>query len=544
MVISFIGMATQEVAIKPNLNITLKPDTETLEEVVVVAYGTAKKSSFTGSAATIKADKITKQQNSNVSKALEGAVSGVQITSSTGQPGSEASIFVRGIGSISASKKPLIVVDGVPYEGSLNSINNADIESMTILKDAAANSLYGARGANGVVMITTKKGINGKTTVSLDAKWGINSRGVKAYKTIRDAGQYYEMFWEALKNANISTGMGQAAAAWDASQNLVASLGGYNVYDVANNQLIDPTTGRLNPNAHQLYSEDWQEDPFKNGLRQEYNISIKGGSEKTSFYASLNYLDDDSYLRNSNFKRYTGRLKVDNQTASWLKTGFNMAYAQTTTNSPNVGGSNYSSLFFFGQNIAPIYPIYRHDAEGNMIYDSNGNPAYDYGVTDGHTRPYGANANPYAQLVNDIREYTYDIISAKAYAEVKFLKDFKFTFNLSADNMNLTQVDFQTPIGGDALNVNGRSYRYAQRYFALNTNQLLTYEKDFGDHHIDVLLGHEVKSDKLTYLMAMKEQFLIPNNPELSNGASLKNATSYTNKYNTGIYNRLLLNIL
>ena len=314
LVISFIGMATQEVAIKPNLNITLKPDTETLEEVVVVAYGTAKKSSFTGSAATIKADKITKQQNSNVSKALEGAVSGVQITSSTGQPGSEASIFVRGIGSISASKKPLIVVDGVPYEGSLNSINNADIESMTILKDAAANSLYGARGANGVVMITTKKGINGKTTVSLDAKWGINSRGVKAYKTIRDAGQYYEMFWEALKNANISTGMGQAAAAWDASQNLVASLGGYNVYDVANNQLIDPTTGRLNPNAHQLYSEDWQEDPFKNGLRQEYNISIKGGSEKTSFYASLNYLDDDSYLRNSNFKRYTGRLKVDNQT--------------------------------------------------------------------------------------------------------------------------------------------------------------------------------------------------------------------------------------
>ena len=142
--------------------------------------------------------------------------------------------------------------------------------------------------------------------------------------------------------------------------------------------------------------------------------------------------------------------------------------------------------------------------------------------------------------MNDIREYTYDIISAKAYAEVKFLKDFKFTFNLSADNMNLTQVDFQTPIRGDALNVNGRSYRYAQPYFALNTNQLLTYEKDFGDHHIDVLLGHEVKSDKLTYLMAMKEQFLIPNNPELSNGASLKNATSYTNKYNLeGFFSRL-----
>ena len=146
-------MQAQEVAIKPDLKVVLKADSEILDEVVVVAYGTAKKSSFTGSASTVKADRLEKQQNSNVSKALEGAVAGVQITSSTGQPGSAATISVRGIGSISASRSPLIIVDGVPYEGSLNSINNADIESMTVLKDAAANSLYGARGANGVVMI-------------------------------------------------------------------------------------------------------------------------------------------------------------------------------------------------------------------------------------------------------------------------------------------------------------------------------------------------------------------------------------------------------
>ena len=380
-------MATQEVAIKPNLNITLKPDTETLEEVVVVAYGTAKKSSFTGSAATIKADKITKQQNSNVSKALEGAVSGVQITSSTGQPGSEASIFVRGIGSISASKKPLIVVDGVPYEGSLNSINNADIESMTILKDAAANSLYGARGANGVVMITTKKGINGKTTVSLDAKWGINSRGVKAYKTIRDAGQYYEMFWEALKNANISTGMGQAAAAWDASQNLVASLGGYNVYDVANNQLIDPTTGRLNPNAHQLYSEDWQEDPFKNGLRQEYNISVNGGNERSSFYASLGYLNDEGIIVNSDYERISGRIRADYQAKKWLKLGANVGYIHSVQHSvPNQStAANSANLMYFTSSIAPIYPAYVRvvDANGNVVIkqDDRGHNAYDFGLS-------------------------------------------------------------------------------------------------------------------------------------------------------------------
>lgn len=534
-------MQTQEVAIKPDLKVILKADSEILDEVVVVAYGTAKKSSFTGSASTVKADRLEKQQNSNVSKALEGAVAGVQITSSTGQPGSAATISVRGIGSISAGRSPLIIVDGVPYEGSLNSINNADIESMTVLKDAAANSLYGARGANGVVMITTKKGTNGKTAVSLDAKWGANSRGVKAYKTIRNAGEYYEMFWEALKNANMNIGgMSSAEAAINASQNLVPTLGGYNAYNVDNALLIDPVSGYLNPNAQLLYNEDWQEDPFKNGLRQEYNLSIKGGTEKTSFYASLNFLDDNSYLRNSNFKRYTGRLKLDHQVNDWLKTGFNMAYAQTNTNSPNVGGSNYSSLFYFGQNIAPIYPIYRYDRTGQPILDATGAPAYDYGVTEGHERPYGANANPYAQLMNDIREYTYDIVSAKAYAEVKFLKDFKFTLNLSADNFGYTGVDFQTPIGGDALNVNGRSYRTTQRYFALNTNQLLTYEKTIGDHRFDVLLGHEVKADKKTYLQAMKEQFLIPDNPELSNGAALKDATSYTSEYRLeGFFSRI-----
>ncbi len=532
LVISYIGMVTQEVAIKPNLKITLKSNAQVTDEVVVVAYGTAKKSSFTGSASTIKADKISKQQNSNVSKALEGAVAGVQITSSTGQPGSSATISVRGIGSISASRSPLIVVDGVPYEGSLNSINNADIESMTILKDAAANSLYGARGANGVVMITTKKGANGKTKISLEAKWGSNSRGVKAYKTIRNEGDYYEMFWEAMKNTAINVnGLNPIDAGVFASKNLVGQLGGYNSYNVADSELIDPISGKLNQNASLLYHDNWQKDPFVNGLRQEYNLSMSGGTDKNSFYVSMNYLDDNSYLRNSNFKRYSGRLKLDHQATEWLKTGFNMSYAQTDTNSPEVGGSNYSSLFYFGQNIAPIYPIYRYDANGSVLRDATGQKAYDYGVTEGHTRSYGSNANPYSQLINDIRNTTYDVMSAKAYVEAKFLKDFKFTLNLSADNFNYVKVGFQTPIGGDALNVNGRSSRTSQRYFALNTNQLLTYDKKINDHHFDVLVGHEIKADKSTYLYAQKEQFLIPNNPELANGAALKDATSYTTEY-------------
>ena len=530
--ISYIGMHNLEIAVAPQVRATLKPDSELLDEVIVVAYGTAKKSSFTGSASTVKNDRLEKQQNSNVTKALEGAVAGVQITSTTGQPGSAAAISVRGIGSINASRNPLIIVDGVPYEGSLNTINNADIESMTILKDAAANSLYGARGANGVVMITTKRGKSGKTDIVLDAKWGANTRAFKAYKTLRSEKDYYETFWDALQNAAINVeGMSAADAGQYASANLVSSLGGYNAYNVANAQLVDPLTGKLDPNARLLYHDDWQKDPFETGLRQEYNISFSGGAEKTTFFASLNYLDEESYLPNSSFTRYSGRLKLENQTTEWLKTGFNMNYAQTRSNSPNVGDSNYSSIFYFGQNIAPIYPIYRYDSNGSPILDSNGDRSYDYGTTDGHTRPYGANANPYSQLINDIRKTTYDVFSGRAFAEASFLNDFKFTFNLSADNFNANQVIFQTPIGGDALNVNGRSTRYYERYFALNTNQLLNYEKRIKDHHIQALFGHEVKRDKITYMNAQKEQFLVPNNPELANGAALKDATSYEETY-------------
>ena len=160
-------MATQEVNIKANLNIVLKSDTEQLEEVMVVAYGTAKKSSFTGSAAVVKNDKIEKMQTSDVTKALAGAVSGVQITTASGAPGSGTSIRVRGLGSINASSEPLIVVDGSPFDGDLSMINSQDVESMTVLKDAAANALYGARGANGVVLITTKRGKIGKATIPL-----------------------------------------------------------------------------------------------------------------------------------------------------------------------------------------------------------------------------------------------------------------------------------------------------------------------------------------------------------------------------------------
>ena len=532
LIVSYVGMEEQHVGIKPNVRIYLKSNAEMLDEVMVVAYGTAKKSSFTGSASVVNGEKIAKMQTSNVSKSLEGAMAGVQISQSSGQPGSSGSIFIRGIGSISAGREALIVVDGVPYEGSLNQIAPSDIESMTVLKDAAANSLYGARGANGVVLITTKKGKSGKTKVTFENRTGVNMRGIPSYDILTDPGEYYELYWEAMRNnMHFNQGMPYAAAGVYASQNLVSELGGYNNYNVAAAELVNPVTGRLNPNARLMYHDDWLEEAFRPAMRQENVLSLSGGTDKTTYYASVGYLYDNSYTVNSNMNRINARVKVDQEVNSWFKAGFNMAYSNVKTNSPDVGDTNYSSIFYFGQSVAPIYPVYMYDTEGNKIYDAQGNARYDYGTEMGK-RPIGANAHPIDQQLNNIYKGTVDVVNAKAYAEFSFLKDFKLTVNASIDNFNTRTISFQTPIGGDALNVNGRSTAEMSRYFVINANQLLNWSHTYNQvHNVQVLLGHETKNDRSESVWARKENFLVPDNPELDNAAKLSDASSSAAEY-------------
>ena len=203
--ITYIGMQAQDVAIKPNVKVIMKSDTEILDEVMVIAYGTTKKESFTGSAEVIKSEKLKERPVANVTKALDGMVAGVQTTSGSGQPGSGSSVVVRGYGSINSSQSPLYVVDGVPYDGNISAINPNDIETMTVLKDASAGALYGSRGANGVIMITTKKGNSGKVKVNLKANWGVSSRAIPRYETMDEAG-YLETIFQSYKNNQIING--------------------------------------------------------------------------------------------------------------------------------------------------------------------------------------------------------------------------------------------------------------------------------------------------------------------------------------------------
>ena len=326
LVFSSIGYLNQEVAVEGRtvIDILLATDAEALEETVVVAYGTAKKSSFTGSASAVKSETLNKRTVSNVSKAIEGLVAGVTSTAGSGQPGESASLHIRGYGSINASSTPLYVVDGIPYDGALSAINPADIENLTVLKDASASALYGARGANGVVMITTKRGESGYANVNFKAQFGFQSRSLPRYDMLAQD-EFVEITWEALRNSSYYAGNSMADAGAYASSALSAQLGGefYNPYkNYTWETLVDPATGKIKPDAKAAWNEDWM-DILTNhkAYRQDYQVGITGGTDKTRYNLSAGYLDDRGVLITTKFDRYSIRGGIDHNVTKWMQVG-------------------------------------------------------------------------------------------------------------------------------------------------------------------------------------------------------------------------------
>ena len=537
LLISSIGYVEQILTVRSGEQLTVKlvPDSQAIDETIVVAYGVQKKSSFVGAASQVSGDKLSKMQSTNISKSLEGAVAGLQTSSSSGTPGSSAAIIIRGLGSVSASQSPLLVVDGVPYEGSLNSIPTHDIESMTVLKDAAANSMYGARGSNGVIIITTRRGTSDKIRIEFDAKVGVNSRGVPTYDIITSPADYYEMTWESLRNEVYyggSMGLGQANAY--ASGALVKDYLRYNIYKgVEDGEIINPATGKLNPAATSLkWTDDWNRDVFKNGIRQEYTLAVSGGSEKTKAYMSVSYLNDNGYVPNSGFRRISVRGKIDQTIAKFLKAGINIAYSNTNQNqfgAENAG--SYSNIFYFGQNIAPIYPIYSYDLEtGERLYGENGETLYDWG----EKRAYGQLSNPYGQLLSSTVNSVRDNMSSRGYLDFDIVKDLKFTVNVAYDIFNTKSDNYTTPVGGDAATVNGRGRQSTSRYSALNTNQLLSWTPSFGkvnEHSVSLLLGHEIKSDTSYGLSGEMTNYVDPTVSDFANAVVYQNLNSSRSSY-------------
>ncbi|MBS2212100.1 SusC/RagA family TonB-linked outer membrane protein [Carboxylicivirga mesophila] len=531
--VSFIGMQTQVITLDQSKHYTIYLENEMigLDEVIAVAYGTTKKSSFTGAASTVKGESLTKMQSANLAKSLEGSLAGVQITQSSGQPGAGGQIIVRGLGSISASKEPLIILDGVPFEGSLNQIPAQDIDNLSVLKDAAANSMYGARGANGVILITTKKGKAGDFRINFDSRYGVNSRGVPNYDIVTNPAEYYELSWEGLRNSYLGH-LGYAQAGIAASNDLITNSLKYNVYrGVADNELIDPFTGRINPAAtDKKWGNEWETEPFNSGIREEYNLSFSGGTERSTYYASFGYLSDKGIVDGSEFDRLNARLQVDQRFNKWLKLSGNVAYTGTIQNSVSASGASQSNLFMFTQSVAPIYPVYRYDlSTGEKLLDHNGNPVYDYGEQTG--RPFGTMANPVATTKANINDNKADNFNLRGSVDFNIIEGLTLTVNGAYDLYFNTMSTFLTPIGGDAAAAGGLGYKTSQRYTATNFNQLLNYSKSFGAHTIKALLGHETKTNKNNNLSGNMANFFDPSNPEFANASSYRSLTSGYSEY-------------
>lgn len=558
LVVSFIGYESQVVAIngQTNLEVVLKEDTKSIDDVVVVAFGQAKKEAFTGSAGIVKSDDIAKVQTSNVAQALAGQVSGVQLSNSTGAPGSSPSIRIRGFSSISASQEPLFIVDGAPYEGDLNNINPNDIESMTVLKDAASNALYGARGANGVIMITTKRAKGRDAIVTVDAKWGVNSRATKDYDYITDPGQYYETHYHALYSKFLSDGQTAANAMILANNQLVSSEEGglgYNVFTVPNGQYMIGSNGRMNPAAtlgrrvtykgqdYWLTADDWNDEAYENSFRQEYNVSVSGSTDRSNFYASFGYLNSKGIVQGSDMYRYTARLKADFQAKKWLKVGANASYANFDWNSLNADGEGESTanVFAFTSSMAPIYPVYVRDGMGNVMYDQYGIKMYDYGngMNAGLTRPVFANANALLDSQLNPNNSNGNAFSGSAFADFTLYEGLKVTLNVG---MNLDETRYSSMLNrfyGQFASQGGILSKQHNRSFSYNLQQLINYSKTFAEHHsIDIMAGHEYYNYSTALLNGSRSNIFLDDNDELANALVDGSVTSYSGEYNNEGY--------
>lgn len=553
--ISYIGMVSKTVKAGRNLNIVMDSDNHSLDEVMVVAFGTAKKSAFTGSAAVVGSEELSKKVTTNVADALVGSVPGLQLRGGTGQPGdTQGKINIRGIASMYASTDPLIIVDGAPYSASLSNIPTEDIESVSILKDAASAALYGARGAAGVIIVTTKKGSNKEAKINVDMKWGSNSRAIPDYDVIKDPGQYYEAYYAQLYNRNFY-GRGQSAeqANLNANKTMLSDLR-YNVFTYPDNEQLIGLDGKINPHAtlgrvvtgtdgkkYLMTPDDWANTLYNKSLRQEYNVSANGGTDRSTYYTSVGYLKDDGIIQQSGYERLTARLKADYQAKKWLKLGTNVGFV-TSNQTQSSGLSSTSTLannpFVFTSTLAPIYPLFIRDENGNIMKDDLGNDLYDFGSSSkfGIVRPVLDNNNPMAELALNRVTANGHQLNASMSADIQITSFLKANLTSTLIWGQTNGHTYSNAYYGPKASVNGELQKESTELWRQNHTQTLTYYQDFGKHSVTVLLGHEYYKTNTRYLSATGQGGFTPSIQELAAFAKKLDSNSYRTAYNVEGY--------
>lgn len=498
--VSYVGYKQQKITVtSSNINVVLKSTTE-LDEVIVVGYGSSTKESLVHSVASIGGETIEKTQATSITQALQGTVSGVTVLTSGGVPGSGQTIRIRGVGSINASAAPLIVVDGVIFNGSINSIPQEQVESVSVLKDASA-AVYGSRGSNGVVIINTKKGKrNSKGSFTFSSSFGTASEAVDMHPVL-DADTYTKYFWEAMVNSyQYEDGETNASARSLASANIVDALG-YNPYGTGLNSPIN-TDGVL------VGAPQWDTDWYgalinKSAIRRNNTMSYSGGSDSSNYYISMNYLHEEGQVKTTWFDRFSLRSNFETNITDDLSWGLNTSYTNTVNNTPTQSGNGYANVIQWINTVPSIYPIYRRAENGDLILDNSGNPIYDYGSNLG-------NVNASRTILtgeNTVGSYEYYKfknnsynLNANTYMNLKINDYLDFRSTLSYGRGTGVGFSYVHYLYGYASTVDGRVSQDRDITTTLTTQQQLNFNKSFGNHNLGADLIYEnyaLKSDTM-----------------------------------------------
>ena len=521
LVFSSINMETQEINIgsQREINPVLKSGESTLQEVIIVGYGTQKKSEVTSSITKVAGDKVANVPFSSIDQILQGKAAGLQSVTFSGQPGANQAIRIRGIGSVSASAQPLFVIDGIQVNTGdfsrlsttsnvLAGINPDDIESISVLKDAAAAAIYGARGANGVILINTKKGKAGKTQFSLVSEVGYNSVG-KVPDAARplNATEWLTLFKEGYKNAYLLNPANNPANA-DAAAAAAAAVYGDGSVDV-----------------------NWLRQVTRNGAQQQYNFSAQGGDSKTTFYLSGGYFKQQASTIGADLKRVTGAFAIDHNANSKVSFGMSLKPAYVRQTTPVTNGGFFASPILSIWFLRPTQNPYNADGTlnigtGSKDFSSTYNPLY-ISQNDLHTLDR-------LQLFGDI------------HAKYNILNNLKFSTKLGLQYDNLEEYTYNNPFHGDGKAANGRGYAYYTRYFLYDwINQLDYHLSTLSDKSlsIDATVGYESILSKGYQINAQAQNYSTPILPLSVNASSVTQGTATGTDYSfLSTFGRLNLN--
>jgi TonB-linked SusC/RagA family outer membrane protein len=545
LVFSFIGMLTQEVNIANQsvINIQMKSQNIDVDEVIVIAYGTVKKESLTGAVSTIDSKAIEIRPVSSVTGVIEGKAAGVQVNNTFGEPGTDPIIRIRGFSSVNGSNAPLYVVDGVPYSGNVSDMNPQDIESVTVLKDAASSALFGNRASNGVILITTKKGKSGTVGLRAVINQGVYNRGMKEYERV-NPDDYMEIMWKGFRN-NLLTAQASKyptveLANAEATKSLIPTYLKYNIYNKPETALFDEN-GKLVSGAavYPGYDDlDWFEDIERLGHRQEYSISGDGGNDKSNFFFSTGYLDEKGYIESSDFKRFTGRANINVTPRKWIKTGMSLSGSHQISNYTTGSADDATAFinpFYYARNMAPIYPVNLHDmSTGEYILDNDGKTQYDRGSL--YARPQNLDRHIVWETELNMDKTFRNTLQSQVYMDISFLKDFKFSIKGDLNARTSENQTYNNATIGDGAGNSGRASRTFYRYKNYTFQQQLSWIKEFGNNNLDIFAGHENFNYNYAYTYGYKTTETFEGGTELINFTNITSLDGYQNNYRTESY--------